>query len=131
MFFCFLQMRKCDHNIWLRLNRIFVWNEWKKKFPKLKIGNNVTLSDIVRLRNSEVVPGALNKWKKNELLCRLFTHIELLAVFGDSISFCFSTSFQYLKSLWTYHKEIWKGNFTLIIYLKMSSEGWRSTGKNW
>ena len=32
----------------------------RESFQKLKIGNNVTLLEIVRLRNSEIVP-ALNK----------------------------------------------------------------------
>ena len=35
----------------------------RESFQKLKIGigSNVTLFEIVRLRNSEVVPGVLNK----------------------------------------------------------------------
>ena len=33
----------------------------RETFQKLKIGNNVTLLEIVRLRNSEIVPGALKE----------------------------------------------------------------------
>ena len=94
----------------------------RESFQKLKIGNNVTLLEIFRLGNSEIVPGTLNKSKKNEVPCRLFPHIELLTVLVDSISFHFCTSFQYLKSLWTYRKEIRTDSFTFIFYLKMGSK---------
>ena len=70
--------------------------------------------EIVRLRISETVPGALNKRIKDEVPCQLFPHIELLTVLVDSNSFYFSSSFQYLKTLWMYHKEMRKDNFTFI-----------------
>ena len=101
----------------------------RESFQKLKIGNNVTLLGIARLRNSEIFAGALSKWKNNEVPCRVFPHIELLTVLIDSISFYFSTSFQYLKRLWTYHKEMRKDSFRFNFYLKIGSKVWRSTGK--
>ena len=119
------------HNIWLRLNIIFVWHEWKRQFPETQNWKQRNTLEIVRLRNSGIVPWALSKWKKNEVPCWHFPHIELLTVLVNSISFYFFTSLQYLKSLCTYHKEMRKDNFTFLFYLKMGSKVWRSTGKNW
>ena len=119
-------MYRCNHHIWLRLEFLFDTSE-KESFQKLKIGINVTLLEIVIRLFQEL----LISERKMKCPVNFVPHIEFLTVLVDSISFYFSTAFQYLKSLWTHHKKMRKDNFTFIIYLKMSSKGWISTGKNW